>query len=35
LRRRTQKGRKIDPKRIKREKWAREKPPWKSGSDSD
>jgi putative RNA 2'-phosphotransferase len=34
LKRRTQKGRKIDPKRIKREKWAREKPPWKSGSDS-
>jgi putative RNA 2'-phosphotransferase len=34
LRRRTPKGRRIDHRRIKRERWAREKPPWKSGSDS-
>jgi putative RNA 2'-phosphotransferase len=34
LRRSTPKGRRIDPKRIKGERWAREKPPWKSGSES-
>ena len=28
-RRRTAKGKKIDPKRFKREKWIREKPPWR------
>lgn len=28
-RRRTVKGKKIDPKRFKREKWLREKPPWR------
>jgi len=28
-RRRTAKGKKIDPKRFKREKWLREKPPWR------
>jgi putative RNA 2'-phosphotransferase len=27
--RRTAKGKKIDPKRFKREKWLREKPPWR------
>jgi putative RNA 2'-phosphotransferase len=29
LKRTTRKGRKIDPKRLKREQWNREKPPWK------
>lgn len=29
LKRRTRNGRRIDPKRLKREKWGREKPPWK------
>jgi putative RNA 2'-phosphotransferase len=29
FRRRTAKGKKIDPKRFKREKWLREKPPWR------
>jgi putative RNA 2'-phosphotransferase len=29
LKRTTRKGRKIDPKRLKREQWSREKPPWK------
>lgn len=28
-RRRTAKGKKMDPKRFKREKWLREKPPWR------
>jgi putative RNA 2'-phosphotransferase len=30
LKRRTRRGRKIDSKRIRPEKWTREKPPWKS-----
>ncbi len=29
LKRRTRNGRKIDPQRLKRENWNREKPPWK------
>jgi len=29
-RRRTAKGKRIDPKRFKREKWLREKPPWRN-----
>jgi putative RNA 2'-phosphotransferase len=29
LKRRTRNGRKIDPQRLKRGKWSREKPPWK------
>jgi hypothetical protein len=30
LKRRMEKGKKIDRKRLKKDKWSREKPPWRN-----